>query len=137
MLSSVCELTDAQAMENPNSALAAGPKPQFTSRFSDPSHPANSGSLAALISGGAVQMPQRNDMLSGRGGRAGGSRMDDRAVSRRGFGGPAVHGGAQTDTESRVQRGLGGLRGGRGSSNAGPLGLVQKIMKKVSVVLAH
>lgn len=124
-------------MENPNSALAAGPKPQFTSRFSDPSHAANSGSLAALVSGGAVQMPQRNDMLSSRGGRAGDGSMSDRAALRRGFGGAALPGGAQTDTESRIQRGLGGLRGSQGPSSARPLGLVQKVMKKVSVVLAH
>jgi hypothetical protein len=126
-----------QAMENPNSALAAGPKPQFTSHFSDPSHAANSGSLAALISGGAVQMPQRNDMLSSRGGRAGVGRRGDRAVLERGFDGAAVRGGAQTDAESSMQRELGGLRGGQGLSCAGPLGLVQKVMKKVSVVLAH
>jgi hypothetical protein len=126
-----------QAIENPNSALAAGPKPRFTSRFSDPSHAANSGSLAALISGGAVQRPQRNDMLSSRGGRAGGGRMGDRAVLSRGFGGAAMRGGAQTNTESRMQHGLGGLRGSQGPSSAGPLGLVQKVMKKVSAVLAH
>ncbi|KAI4854256.1 hypothetical protein E4T44_00295 [Aureobasidium sp. EXF-8845] len=118
------------AMENPNSALAAGPKPQFTSRFSDPSHAANSGSLAALISGGAVQMPQRNDLLSSRGGQAGGGRIGNRAVLGRGLGGAAVRGGTQRDTDSEMRHGLGGLCSGRGGSSVGPLGLVQQVMKK-------
>lgn len=41
------------AFENPNSSLAApGGQPQFASRFADPNHPANSGSLISLITGG-------------------------------------------------------------------------------------
>jgi len=36
-----------------------------------------------------------------------------------------------------MQRGLGGLAGGRGGSSAGPLGLVQKVMKKVCCNMAR
>jgi hypothetical protein len=118
-------------MENPESALAAGPKPTFSSRFADPSHAANSGSLVALISGGAVQLPDRASMLGDRGGHGRGDRMGGRATLGRGIGGTTVSGRAHRDTESEIQRELGGLRGGRGGGSAGPLGLVQKVMKKV------
>ena len=32
-------------------------KPKFTSRYADPNHPANSGSLISLVTGGAVNIP--------------------------------------------------------------------------------
>ncbi|KAI4766422.1 hypothetical protein E4T52_00883 [Aureobasidium sp. EXF-3400] len=121
------------AMDNPNSALAAGPKPTFSSRYADPAHAANSGSLAALISGGAIQLPERSNILSDRGGRGEGSRMGGRAVLGRGFGGATEDPVVRRDTSeinNTMQRGLGALRGGRGGSSAGPLGLVQKVMKK-------
>jgi hypothetical protein len=121
-----------QAMENPDSALAAGPKPSFSSRFADPSHVANSGSLIALISGGAVRLPERANMLDSRRGYGQGGRM----VLGRDFGGTTVRERAQRDAESGIQRGLGGMRGGRGESIAGPLGLVQKVMKKVCFTMA-
>lgn len=41
-------------MENPASDLNKAPKPQFTSRYADPSHPASSGSLMGLVTGGHV-----------------------------------------------------------------------------------
>ncbi|OCL03483.1 hypothetical protein AOQ84DRAFT_325915 [Glonium stellatum] len=41
--------------EHPNSALSTTPKPKFASRYSDPNHPANSGSLLALVTGGRMQ----------------------------------------------------------------------------------
>lgn len=48
----------AQALwthQNPNSKLVApGPKPEFASRFSDPNHPANNGSIVSLLTGGKV-----------------------------------------------------------------------------------
>ncbi|KAI4724330.1 hypothetical protein E4T49_07938 [Aureobasidium sp. EXF-10728] len=139
------------AMENPDSALAAGPKPEFSSRFADPSHPANSGSLIALLSGGAIQMPDRTDVLSGRS-RLGGSRanmsaarsdrthsgitgrgMSSRGVLGRDFGG-SIHSAQARSEPSRsdggMQRGLGAIRGERGGSSPGPLGMVQKVMKK-------
>jgi hypothetical protein len=42
--------------QNPGSKLnvRSGPERPFASRFSDPNHPANSGSLIALLSGGAI-----------------------------------------------------------------------------------
>ncbi|KAK1146822.1 hypothetical protein N8T08_002583 [Aspergillus melleus] len=39
-------------MENPTSDLNKAPKPEFTSRYADPSHPASSGSLMGLVTGG-------------------------------------------------------------------------------------
>ena len=42
-------------MDNPNTSLGnAVPKPEFYSRFSDPSHPARSGDALALITGGKI-----------------------------------------------------------------------------------
>ncbi|KAJ5547902.1 hypothetical protein N7513_005136 [Penicillium frequentans] len=38
--------------ENPNSHLNQRPKPTFASRFADPNHPASSGELIALLTGG-------------------------------------------------------------------------------------
>jgi hypothetical protein len=120
-------------MENPDSALAAGPKPQFSSRFADPSHAANRGSLLALISGGAVQPPDRANMLGNRG-RYG---QEGRMALGQGVGGTTARGGAHRDTKSGIQRDLGGMRGSRGTSSAGPLGLVQKVMKKVRFTVAY
>lgn len=140
----------SQAKDNPDSALAAGPKPEFASRFADPSHPANSGSLFALLSGGAIQMPERRAMIGGRGGSLGdrgslsAARFDNNARSGRGMSRQAPLGrglgglfeishvqNAPPNTDRGMQRGLGAPRGGRGGSNAGPLGIVQKVMKKV------
>jgi hypothetical protein len=42
------------AAENPNSSLAQTQSGGFASRYSDPNHPANSGSLIALVTGGAL-----------------------------------------------------------------------------------
>jgi hypothetical protein len=120
-------------MENPNSALAAGPKPTFSSRFADPSHAANSGSLIALISGGAVQSPERASLLGDRGGYGQGGRM----ALGRGVGRTTMRGEGQGHTESVMQRGLGGIRGGRGGTSVGPLGLVQKVMKKVCFIMVY
>ncbi|KAI5197063.1 hypothetical protein AUEXF2481DRAFT_91290 [Aureobasidium subglaciale EXF-2481] len=139
------------AMKNPDSTLTAGPKPKFSSRFADPSHPVNSGSLVALISGGAIQLPERT--MGGRGGQRFGSGSMISTRFDRDFGGRFDRGSSrvlrrrfdevdQDDTvgtglsngaasSSRVARGgLGGIRGGRGGANSGPLGLVQKVMKK-------
>lgn len=145
-----------QAKDNPDSALAAGPKPEFASRFADPSHPANSGSLVALLSGGAIQMPERSAMIGGRGGSLGdrgslsaacfdgnarfGRSMGSQGPLGRGLGGLfeiSQDRNASLNTGRGMQRGPGASRGGRGSSNAGPLGVVQNIMKKVSLNSAH
>jgi hypothetical protein len=53
------KLTPVKQRKNPNSALA-GPASQFRSRYADPNHPANSGSLISLVTGGAFNpMGQR------------------------------------------------------------------------------
>ena len=41
-----------QAYNNPGSALSPEESQHFASRFSDPNHPVNSGSLLALVTGG-------------------------------------------------------------------------------------
>ena len=41
---------------NPRGMLARGPKPSFTSRYADPSSSAASGDLAALVTGGKVNL---------------------------------------------------------------------------------
>ncbi|PLB49764.1 hypothetical protein P170DRAFT_409355 [Aspergillus steynii IBT 23096] len=64
-------------MENPTSDLNMAPKPQFTSRYADPSHPANSGSLISLVTGGHVNP---DELIGGR--RAGGGRREG---GRRGY----------------------------------------------------
>jgi hypothetical protein len=66
--------------------------------------------------------------------------MGGRAVLGRGFGGTTADPVARRDTpeiNNTMQRGLGALRGGRDGSSAGPLGLVQKVMKKVCSHMAH
>jgi hypothetical protein len=54
------------AAENPGSSLAAptGEK-QFASRYSDPNHPANSGSLVSLITGGVIDPRGRKQQRRG------------------------------------------------------------------------
>jgi hypothetical protein len=42
------------AGESPHSKLAVGTEPQFNSRYADPNHPANSGSLIAMLTGGKM-----------------------------------------------------------------------------------
>jgi hypothetical protein len=64
------------AAENPGSALAVpASEKQFASRYSDPNHPANSGSLVSLITGGAIDLKARRD-------RRRGSKRVRRAVRR-------------------------------------------------------
>lgn len=57
--------------ENPDSSLSTG-TPQFKSRYADPTHPASSGSLISLVTGGKVD-PRgvRNKNQKGIGGRGG------------------------------------------------------------------
>ncbi|KAJ5610937.1 hypothetical protein N7510_007656 [Penicillium lagena] len=66
------------ALENPDSQLAVGPKPTFTSRYSNPSNSTNSGDLLALVTAGKLSMPARG----GFGGVGGGARLDGRAIMR-------------------------------------------------------
>jgi len=57
MATYLLRLTNFQLAENPESSLA-GPQPQFRSRYADPNHPANSGSLISLITGGHINPPK-------------------------------------------------------------------------------
>ena len=41
-------------MDNPDNTLSQVPPPTFTSRYADPSHPASSGSLISLVTGGHI-----------------------------------------------------------------------------------
>ncbi|TVY27208.1 hypothetical protein LHYA1_G004667 [Lachnellula hyalina] len=59
--------TAEYASQNPNSMLANVPQAKFTSRYSDPNHPASSGSLIALVTGGKIA-----GRSGGRGGLIGG-----------------------------------------------------------------
>ena len=45
--------------EHPNSALTGPETPRFRSRYADPNHPANSGSLISLVTGGVVNPQER------------------------------------------------------------------------------
>ena len=45
------------ATKHAGSVLAMGPTPKFTSRFSDPNHPASNGSFRSLITGGLINPP--------------------------------------------------------------------------------
>lgn len=58
--------------------MAAGPQANFTSRFADPSHPSNSGSLFALLSGGVIN-PDRFDRQGSHGSRDHSRSRDRRA----------------------------------------------------------
>ncbi|KAI0130458.1 hypothetical protein BJ170DRAFT_315774 [Xylariales sp. AK1849] len=101
------------AGKNPDSLLAnQTQKPEFSSRYADPNHPANSGSLIALVTGGYVNPPPLgggylNDQSgAGFGGRRGGGLGG-------GFGGDRGFG-------LRGNVGFGGARGlGLGSNVAG------------------
>lgn len=100
----------------PDSNMAnALPKPEFRSRYADPNHPASSGDIVALLSGGALKMPVRDVRggagggRGGRGGLGGGGRFGGRGAygARRGrLGGGPVGGllasrlGAGQDTRS-------------------------------------
>ncbi|CAF9928109.1 hypothetical protein IMSHALPRED_007387 [Imshaugia aleurites] len=61
--------------KHPDSVLAQTPKPTFTSRYADPNHPASSGSIISLLTGGYINPPpmqQRRGMGGGLMGLLGG-----------------------------------------------------------------
>lgn len=69
------------ASDNPESTLAnAAPKPEFRSRYADPSHPASSGDLLAFVTGGKFSGRSRRGDL----GLAGGARGVARGRTARG-----------------------------------------------------
>ncbi|KAI9698762.1 MAG: hypothetical protein M1836_003872 [Candelina mexicana] len=121
--------------QNPDSKLNVAPPPKFASRYSDPNHPANSGSIIALASGGKTVPPRRND-----GRRSGGPLGLAKAVVS------AAGGRSQSEGEAGAsggrRGGLGGdLNHGRGSRRCssgrskgpldlGPIGMVKRVMKQ-------
>ena len=98
------------AADHPESGLAQlNVKPEFHSRYSDPNHPANSGSLVALLTGGAVT------------GRAFARRQGRRA---------RIQGVRDRLSAARQERG-----GGLGS--AGPAALLGGVKKMMHEVRMH
>lgn len=89
-----------------NSKLTVGEEPVFKSRYADPNHPANSGSLISLLTGGHVNPRERRER------RRGAKRV--RRAMRRG----------EPVTEE-LASGKGRLRGGRRRE-----GLVKRMLKK-------
>ncbi|KAH8801740.1 hypothetical protein F5884DRAFT_684961 [Xylogone sp. PMI_703] len=103
------------AYENPNSVLTSGGKPAFASRYADPNHPASSGSLVALLTGGHVD-PR--------------ARRDDRRMRRADGRGERRSGGLVRGLVSEV---MNAKSGGSSSGYAaqGPRkGLVKRVMQK-------
>ncbi|KZF24326.1 hypothetical protein L228DRAFT_237267 [Xylona heveae TC161] len=108
--------------QNPESALAQNtPTPQFKSRFSDPNHPVNSGSLVSLLTGGYVNPPslqqrrqaRMESAYYGRGGGLGGRRgpgligsvisaIGDASANRSSAGGPSSSGPAAGTPAARA-----------------------------------
>ncbi|KAI3401386.1 hypothetical protein diail_11470 [Diaporthe ilicicola] len=118
------------AGDNPESKMAnLGPKPEFRSRYADPSHPASSGDLLAFVTGGkasaGVLRERAQDATGGRLGRGSAVGVGGRGAIRD-FG-PA---GGSTARASH------GPLGDRGSpaNNARPfllIGGVKKLLQKV------
>jgi hypothetical protein len=94
------------AAENPGSKLAGqGQEPAFKSRFADPNHPANSGSLISLLTGGHLNPAEKRGNRRGR-------RRERRAYRR----------GEEVTPKTRQRRG-------------GKEGLVKRMLKKVRLFL--
>ena len=143
--------------KHPDSVLAQTPKPTFTSRYADPNHPASSGSLISLVTGGHINPPpvqQARGLGGGFGGLLGGGYESGQADGRRGgherglgallnrggSGGYDRSGQGQTYSDVDTQRGSSGdVRTGGGLGlGSGLLGLptpqtaMKKLLKKVS-----
>ncbi|KAI9718090.1 MAG: hypothetical protein M1812_004348 [Candelaria pacifica] len=124
--------------QNPDSKLNVAPPPKFASRYSDPNHPANSGSIVALATGGKIVMPMRKE-----GRRSGGPIGLVKLAVGVASGNSSVRG----EEEYRGGKGGGlggGLGGGRGrrqrSSDTerrpkGPIGMARRSLKQDVVYL--
>jgi hypothetical protein len=100
-------------MKYPSSTLAqTAPKPNFASRLADPAHPANSGSLLALLSGGHISPLKRKR---------------ERRAARR-----------ERKTERRAAKGKAPRRvrerDGTGRRIRQKRGIVSRVLKKVSAL---
>jgi hypothetical protein len=122
----------SQAGKHPDNVLANGPQPNFTSRFADPNHPVNSGSLISLVTGGYINVPPLGGKGGGLGGGLGGGRGGGIGG---GFGGLGGRGGFAGRGAGGLGGGLGSGRGGRGGRGglvgAGPLGLLNVLGEAV------
>lgn len=122
------------AGDNPESRMAnAAPKPEFKSRYADPTHPASSGDLLALVTGGKVSRGSLGGPGRSRGGFDRGSVLDRRraALEERGLGrGAARRDGRAQATSSERPVGRGGSR----STGIGPLSLVGGVKKLLQSV---
>lgn len=96
------------ASDHPDGMLAQGPKPKFTSRYADPNHPAASGDLVALVTGGHAS--SRSLRGGGGGGLRGGLGRGGQVHERRGLLGAGPGGGG---------RDRGGILGGGGGLGRG------------------
>lgn len=106
--------------------MAKGPKPAFTSRYADPNHPASSGDLLALVSGGHFSADKLQSLRGGRSplGRTRGSYAPDQFASQEydqrrdsRSNPPAPH--APYGRSLDVRGIIGGRRDMRGSRSAG------------------
>ncbi|KAJ5266481.1 hypothetical protein N7478_009289 [Penicillium angulare] len=67
--------------ENPNSYLNQRPKPTFASRYADPNHPACSGDLFALLTGGVISRDEgENDSIVHKAIQAGSKMLESKAL---------------------------------------------------------
>jgi len=150
------------AADNPGSSLAQT-DPVFKSRYADPNHPANSGCLVSLVTGGAINTRDQNGGRSGlenvlgagqkflgRGGNGGlQGLLGDRLGRGGGGGGPLGSilgrgsGSGGSLSTDRFGRGNGGRDGGlstnrlgrdNGGRGAGGGGLIKKVLQKVSLI---
>lgn len=143
------------AGDNPESGMAnAVPKPEFKSRYADPTHPASSGDLLALVTGGKVSrtsLGETRRSLSGRSGRGVLAGLGTRGSGRGGLDRGSIlrsrmealearghdRGAARGDGRAHAggsERSVG--RGGIGGTGVGPLSLVggvKKLLQTVSI----
>ncbi|KAJ5126516.1 hypothetical protein N7448_007295 [Penicillium atrosanguineum] len=129
--------------KNPDSHLSQGPKPTFTSRYADPNHPASSGDLIALVTGGKSNLFTR-DMSSNPpaphapyGGRLGLKEIIENVKELRSSQDSAQMPAKGNFRPECTSSGFEGLASPRDNSNrAGPLTPVAKLLKKQVLYLA-
>jgi hypothetical protein len=104
-----------QAQKNPNSALS-GPGPQFKSRWSDPTHPANNSSLISLVSGRVINRQDKDKDKD---------KDDRKSRRRRRRSSSSSSSGSDRDREGKGPGLIGGLKG----AVAGPGGQDQGLIE--------
>jgi hypothetical protein len=128
--------------ENPDSLLSQGPKPKFTSRYADLNHPASSGHIVSLVTGGKINPPSLGQGgggllgLGGGGGRGllgmrgrrmegggGGGLLGLGGRGRMGMGGDRYHNQEPHGYGGYTGGGRGGVMGGDGVAGRGGMGM--------------